>query len=277
MRTTTLWILALASLGALTGCFGEERLVASRDAELAADGADTLAIDVGAGSLDVIGEAGRETVQLDVALRTNRQAFSDDDGAEAALEVVLERDDDRLVARVALDDPPSGYFADVVIRVPARLGLTGRDGSGEAVIADVASLDLEDGSGTLDVSRVAGAVAIDDGSGELSLTEVGPTTIEDGSGTIAITGVEGDLSIDDEDGDLEVENVTGSVRLTLGSGNARCVGVDGDVDVVDGSGDLYFEDVAGTVRVEDGSGDVEAVDVGALEMISDESGEVDVR
>lgn len=259
------------------GCMGNERVVLVDRMELSTDGATVLDFDVGPGSLDLVGEEGLDAVHLEVELRTNRTVLAEDDAARENLQVVLEEDGERAVARVLFERGPVGYWADVILRVPARLAVTGRDDSGDASIADVASLDLVDDSGELEIVRVPGPVRVEDGSGGLILTDVGPTTVIDGSGTLRVTRVVGALDITDDDGDLWIEDVDGDVTLEQGSGDVRCLRIDGDVEVTDDSGSLWFEDVTGRVTVDDGSGDIDAVNVGSLEVVADSSGEVDVR
>lgn len=276
MRISIFAILAL-SCATLTGCLAESRLVSSETRALDADGAAILELDMGAGDLDVVGEAGLESVHLDVSLRTHETVLAQDDAAMDGLEVTLERLGDRIVARVSLPERLSSYYADAVLRVPARLAVVGEDGSGDALISDVAALTLTDGSGDLEVRRVSGDVDIDDDSGDLRVADVGPLTVQDGSGDVALANVNGPLDLVDESGETSVVGVGGSVTLDMGSGGVRCLDVDGDVEVTDASGDLWFENVTGEVRVRDGSGGIEAVNVGGLDVIQDESGEVVLR
>ena len=241
-----------------TGCFGPERAVHERDAVLEdASSVRRLEIDVGAGDLHVIGDPDTDSVRMAFTLVSNRLDEDDDEDAIEALRVDFDRDDDVLFAAVQLRDAPVGYWVDVCITVPERLEVGVVDGSGDAHVAGVASLDITDDSGDLEVLSVPGPVTIDDGSGELLVEGVGP------------------LRIDDDSGEIEIRGVTGDAVIVDGSGEIDIADVDGDVTISDESGSIDVERVTGTVTIDDGSGDIDLEDVGGFVLLSDGSGDID--
>lgn len=254
MRTHLIWLSSLLLLGCIGG---ERRLVDRTQHTLGAEGLDALVFDVGAGRLDVVGDPELESVEVTVELATNLRVFGDDDAAVDALEVTLEEGDGAAQLVVRLEDPPAGYYADVVVGVPARMFVQGEDGSGHACISDVAGVTFDDGSGDISLERISGAVELRDGSGDID-----------------VFGVNGGVDIEDDSGDLRLESVNGNVRVRDGSGDIHVTGVEGGVDVEDGSGDIDLQAIGGDVRIEDGSGDILVDTRGELTIAADGSGDV---
>jgi len=90
---------------------------------------------------------------------------------------------------------------DLEIVVPAGVAVKIDDGSGSLRARKVASLEIEDGSGEMEIEDVAGDVAIDDGSGTIRVRDVGGdfTVRRDGSGGIHHEGVAGRVSVPERD------------------------------------------------------------------------------
>ena len=242
------------------GCWSPEaRTVATEERSLTVGALDRLRVDVGAGDLEIVGDPTLETIEVTAYLRTNRGIGAPDQEAIDAFTVALEELDGEATLIVLLEGVPDGYYADLVVSVPSAIAIVGEDGSGNAHVASVASLDLIDGSGDLTVEDVPGAVTIDDDSGTIVVVGTGSVSIVDGSGTIHVESVSGSVVIEDEDGNLSV------------------TGVSGDVDITDGSGEITVHDVAGIVRIRDGSGDIVVESSGELQLLSDSSGSVTER
>ncbi|MFK7986597.1 MAG: DUF4097 family beta strand repeat-containing protein [Sandaracinaceae bacterium] len=223
----------------LVGCAGDARIVESRQTEAVVDGRSGLELDVGAGDLFVEGVADLDTVEVEVDLMTARHVLAEDDRASDSLTFELDaRDDDTLRLVVQIDDGPPGYYADVRVRVPMAMAIDALDGSGDLDVRDVASLTLNDGSGEIQVERVAGAVRIEDGSGDLVVDGAASVDIRDDSGEIRVQRVTGDVTIEDASGDIELDLIEGTA--TVG----------------DGSGDIVAGEVGELVVSEDGSGEV---------------------
>jgi hypothetical protein len=246
---------------ALLGCIATgERTVEVETRSLGVLELDALEVDVGEGDLELLGDPSLEMVEATVTLRTSlNEVVASDDDAARALEVTLEERAGRAFLSVHLVDAPVGYHADVRVRLPSRLAVDCRDGSGDIVVASVRSLRLADESGDIEVDGVEGEVDIDDDSGEIDVRSTASLSIADTSGGIRVDGVDGPLVIADDSGDIDV------------------AGVSADVDITDDSGGIVVRDALGTVRIHDGSGDILVENVGGFELIEDGSGEVEQR
>lgn len=237
LQTLLMMILFAANLVQAAFTAQEEK----RELALDAEAVEILEIEAGAGSLDVTGVPGTgrifvvATIEVpDADADEARQIINSD------LVLGLEREGSR--ARLA------GYFkngatmfgesprVNLEVRVPERL-----------------SLDIEDGSGSVDVRDVRGGIDLDDGSGSIRMTDAGGRLrVKDGSGSIEIDGAGGDVEIVDGSGSVMVARVGGSVSIEDGSGSINVREISGDLLVPDdGSGSFDYSGIAGRVLKED--------------------------
>jgi hypothetical protein len=203
---------------------------APRNAVVDAAGAKSVQVEAGAGILRVEGKPGLRQVQVTGTARASSEQFL------SRIKLVAERRGDVIFIRADIPDEDwrsnfsneSGAL-DLIIAVPQGIDADISDGSGDAVVSNVGSLELTDGSGGLRIDGAVGSVRVTDGSGELTIENVG-----------------GDVNVRDGSGDINVRNVTGSFTVES-----------------DGSGGIFATDIRGSVVVErDGSGDIEANKVG---------------
>lgn len=70
--------------------------------------------------------------------------------------------------------------------------------TGSLRVTDVASVSLDDGSGSARIANVAGDVRVTDGSGSVDVRQIGGSVVidDDGSGSIEIREVGGDTAIE---------------------------------------------------------------------------------
>ena len=217
-------------IGSAAHAQGRGDYTAPRNAVVDASGARTVEVEAAAGSLRVEGKAGLRQVQVTGTARASSQQFLNQ------IKLIAERRGDVVFIKADIPDHDSGWShdnfsagLDLVILVPQGINADVSDGSGEATILNVGSLEVSDGSGELSVDRTAGSVRVTDGSGKLT-----------------IENVSGDVTVNDGSGEIEVRNVTGSFTVES-----------------DGSGGIYATDVRGSVVVEnDGSGEIEVNKVG---------------
>lgn len=230
-------LLGIAAATLLAGCviyvgddegaaYGEDLDYELRTQSLPAGDLTRLVAITGAGTLEIIGEAGRQDIEYVAEIHARDtsavQLSLDASGSSARLEAD------------AHNGRMQGGWAriDLLLRVPAQL-----------------ALDLEDGSGEITINGMQGPVLVDDGSGALFLDGAARATIKDGSGEMVVENIAGDLDIDDGSGEIRVRNVGGKVTVNDGSG---AIGIDGagGLNIVEsGSGGVSINDVKGAVAL----------------------------
>lgn len=235
MRSLIAMAIFLASFASAAAGDYEE----TRDLTVDASGVETLVIDVGAGSLDVAGVDGLDTIEVKATI-VIPDADADDGRKviEKNLVLTLERHDDRATLTSEFDRRFWGFNSngrvDLEVRAPSTLAVS-----------------IDDGSGSMDVSNFSADVSIDDGSGSIDVQNVGALKIDDGSGSIDVSGATGDVYVNDGSGSITVDAVGGSVTIDDGSGSIRVNDVAEDLIIVDdGSGSVSFSDIRGTVDQE---------------------------
>lgn len=258
-----LLLLATAPLSAGNDCRATKPL----SLELDADGAGSLEIVARAGALVVEGSDTSTTVSVDAT-------------ACASSEPLLERirlDSGRRGDRLWIEaDLPESYVGwrgssrlDLVVTVPSRLDLRIGDGSGPIDVRRVGRLDIEDGSGEIEIADVDGPLHLEDGSGGIDIRGVGgDVVLWDGSGSVRLRDVEGDVRIpEDGSGEIEIAEVRGGVEIgDDGSGGIRIRDVTGTVEIgADGSGSISITRVGGDFLLgRDGSGSVHVEEVAGV-------------
>jgi hypothetical protein len=241
-------ILAMCVLTS-AAAFGSET---PRNLNLPAGGIDKLKIDAGAGSLSVSGADGLAAIEVEAKIIVDGVRDSDMEGyIKDHVELELRKSAGTAVLKSHIRNDGFWRFGrdariDLTVRMPCKM-----------------ALDVDDGSGALEVENIAAAVRIDDGSGALRVSRItGPVRIVDGSGELVVDGVEGDLDIEDGSGEIDVRNVTGDVFLDDGSGGTTLRHIGGTVTIDDGSGSLEIADVGKDVILRHkGSGGVDITGV----------------
>jgi hypothetical protein len=194
-------------------------------------------LETGAGSLTVTGRNGAATVEVTAEYRASVRSESEAQRILDNLKLTVEVRGDTLYLKTeqirSWDWGDSGRI-DLTITMPATL-----------------TLDIDDGSGSIEVSGMDRDVKIEDGSGEIEIENLrGNLIIDDGSGEIRIRDVRGNIDIDDGSGEIEVEHVGGSVHILDRSGSIDVTDIEGDLVVPDGgSGSLHYQDIRGKVDV----------------------------
>jgi len=211
----------------------------------------TLTLDVGDGYLGIIGSD-----DDDAPIEIQAEACAGSRGELDDMDIVYERRGDTWEVETVAGEHNFNIFSlfngsfdtriDIELMVPAGL-----------------LLDIDDGSGNIDIRDVRGELLIDDGSGDLQISDtIGPVRIDDGSGDIEINNIGGRLDIDDGSGSMTLTR-TMHVSIRDGSGDVNVRDVDGDANIIDdGSGDIRIERVSGSVMIgDDGSGNITVRDV----------------
>ncbi|NMP31125.1 DUF4097 domain-containing protein [Thalassotalea sp. M1531] len=205
-------------------------------------------IEAGAGSLEIRGDASSTEIQVQANIRTTEDK-----------NYTLELDQSGSTARlVAKHHSHNGSWygsspkIDLIIIMPDSLMLDIDDGSGEIEVSNIGNaLNLKDGSGSATIENIKGNVKIDDGSGGLTITGVqGNIELEDGSGSLVVSNVTGNVEIDDGSGSLSVKDVSGKVTIDDGSGGIS-VKRAGALKIIDaGSGGLSISDIEGETDID---------------------------
>ena len=210
-----------------------------RDLDLDASGISELSIIAGAGSMTVIGVDGLGQITVKATI-----VVSDGD-EDDALRIIEEN--------MTLSLEKKGSKAR--LKAEFKQGFVNWGSSGyiklEVKVPQGMSVDIDDGSGSIDVIDVAGDVTIDDGSGSIEVRNVANLRIDDGSGSIDVVTASGDVFIEDGSGSINVKHVAGSVTVDDGSGGINVSDVENDLIIVDdGSGSLNHSDIRGSVDQE---------------------------
>jgi len=218
------------------GDYAEER-------ELTLDtrGIDTLSVENHSGSIDIVGVP--ESNEIVVKAIIQVQGRNDEKARKKIannLVLTLESGSDVAILKGYFEksgifNSTAGESVQLQIRMPERM-----------------HLDIDDGSGSIEVTGVHGDIVLDDGSGSVTLSDVGGNiAIDDGSGSISVHEVGGDISVRDGSGSIEIRGVAGSVTIDDGSGSIKVSDVEKDLIIVDdGSGGLSFSNIAGRVEAE---------------------------
>ncbi|MGM0631902.1 MAG: hypothetical protein ACQETO_01880 [Pseudomonadota bacterium] len=249
------------------------------DFTLDADNIRALALDTGAGYLDITGASDSDDIEV------NARACADSRRQLDEMDVLYQRRGNTWEVETEVGNARDGFSVfslfdfnsqariDMDVRVPAGLLLEVDDGSGAINVRNVTGelriedgsgsigisqftgpVDIDDGSGGIDVHDVNGRVHVNDGSGSITIARTMDVTVRDGSGSIAIRDIEGNVHIpDDGSGSIRIERVSGNVLVDDdGSGGIHVEGVRGDFTARStGSGDVLYRDVDGRVDVRD--------------------------
>lgn len=254
MKGSTLVFLLLISIAAAIVSAGDYQK--TRNLRLPAAGIETLRIESGAGFLHIRGSNAIDEIQVQAEIvfhNGRRDDMEEFIRKNVHLELETEGNQALLVSEVK---SRVGFWSgmnaaiNLTVKVPSRIKLDIDDGSGSIEISDMASrVKIVDGSGSIRLEDVDGSVYIDDGSGSITLRKIsGNVEIEDGSGSITCSDIGGDLFLDDGSGSMTIKHVQGSVVVKDGSGSINIADVGKDVMIKEaGSGGVNISGVKGQV------------------------------
>src|SRR5581483_2287448 len=197
-------------MGMLTALFAVALLSspsATRTASAPASGVTRVVINASTGSLRVTGRSGASEIIA------SGKASAKDDALLARTQVTARRNGSEL--RIEAQVPESASL-DLEVKVPSEVMVEIHDGSGTLFVTNAGSLDITDGSGSMEIDTVHGNVRITDGSGSIDVKNVnGSVTItDDASGSVHVADVTGDFTVLHKgSGYIEYERVGGRVSL----------------------------------------------------------------
>ena len=251
MRTAIAALTLLTATTASAGLWGDCSYTERRTAIAPAVGLTRIMIIGRAGTLHIAGRRGAAEVRA-----TGTACSSDRDVLKHVL-LTIQRTGSELRVEAEVPDTSDLFFGadaslDFEVAVPDSVALVVEDGPGEMTIENVASADVTDGSGPLEIRNVGGDLRVRDGSGELLIDDVaGSVSITDGSGDITVRRVGSVNIVADGSGSVDIRNVKRDVVIgTKGSGSVDVADVGGDFRVGHkGSGHIEYQRVAGRVEI----------------------------
>jgi DUF4097 and DUF4098 domain-containing protein YvlB len=216
---------------------------------------ETLAIKAGAGELDVVGVPGSKQAVITGKVCASKEAWLEESGVSTSSGKHAE-------ISVDLPNTDGGWTSwgnnyvslDLRVEVPENLTLEIKDSSGDVFLKNIASVQVFDSSGDIEIEDARGHVSINDSSGDIDIdTSEGDITIEsDSSGDINASDISGSvLVVQDSSGDIDVSRVSDNVIVESdSSGDISASDVGGDFRVLkDGSGGISSHDVMGEIQV----------------------------
>ena len=257
MRKATL-IASILVLGLATATASAARCKhrVDRSAEIEPDGITTVEIYALAGDLRVRG------VEGETAVRATGDACVSKEGMLEEIGITARRTDDRIQILAEMPDT-SGETGDrwarqyavmdLEVELPAGMAVVVHDSSGDLEVTNLASAEVSDSSGGIELRDIAGPVVIPrDSSGDIYMERVGDVTIQvDSSGEIEIREADSVTIANDTSGDIIIRQIRGSVLIgNDSSGAISARDADGDLIVEnDTSGGIRYERVPGQVSV----------------------------
>ncbi|HEX9940934.1 MAG TPA: DUF4097 family beta strand repeat-containing protein [Thermoanaerobaculia bacterium] len=155
-------------------------------------------------------------------------------------------------------------YANLRIAMPAGADFAVRNAIGPVRGGDLeGDLEIDTGSGKVEIASHSGQLAIDTGSGD-----------------VVVGSAKGETSIDTGSGDVVVKRFVGNGAVDTGSGNVIVQKISaGRISIDTGSGDVTLQDgEAGKVAADTGSGAVKVIAVEVEELSADTgSGDVVVQ
>ncbi len=257
MRKFIISVIAIAlGLASLSASAAKCRYQADRGGELELDGAGTVEIYALAGELRVTGKDDL------TAVRAKGEACVSKEPMLAETDITIRRTGDRIQILAEMpdisgesDDRWTNEYAvmDLDIEIPAGVGVVIHDSSGDMKVSGLASAEITDSSGGIEVTDIAGPVVIpQDSSGDIYMERVGEVTIQvDSSGEIEIREADAVTIANDTSGDIFVRDIRGSVLVgNDSSGRITARDVGGDLIVEnDTSGGISYDRVVGNVSL----------------------------
>jgi len=225
------------------------------DLSLNVSDSDTLAIYAAAGDLEIVGTSDSDQAVISGKACASKQSWLDESELETSTGANAR-------ITVNLPDTSGGWsltgnsyaYMDLHIKVPQGLELEVKDSSGDMMLKNIASVNLQDSSGDIEIEGARGSVTISDSSGDIDIEEAeGDVTIEsDSSGDINASDINGSvLVMKDSSGDIDVAHVSDNVVVERdSSGDISANDVGGDFRVLkDGSGGIRTDNIKGDIQI----------------------------
>jgi len=249
----------LASASAGAWGWGEQcKFQADRNGEISVEDATIVEIFALAGDLRVTGRADAKSVTASGEACVSREDML------PAIDITVSRNGDRIMILAEMPDISGETerkwrdelaMLDLEIELPAHMAVIVHDSSGDLLVQGVASAEVSDSSGDIELREIAGAVLIPrDSSGDILMTRVGEVVIQvDSSGEIRIEQSGSVTIANDTSGDISLEDIDGDVMIgNDSSGRISVRNIQGSFLVEnDTSGGIRYSNVSGSVSLPD--------------------------
>ena len=178
----------------------------TRELTLSAEDIEKLEIDCGSGFLKVTNNEHAQKIEVTAEIVIiNVNDTEAEELLDKGMNLYLKRKGRRALLNSHFKKPLKYSFRrdpqvsiNVTVRTPKNIDLDIDDGSGNIEIRNTSGeLDITDGSGSIVLDHIEGDVDIDDGSGSIEVMEIeGSVVVDDGSGSININGVVNNVTIE---------------------------------------------------------------------------------
>jgi len=214
---------------------------------LRVNGPVNLQIETGAGSIEVRPGSSSE-VRVTGHIRTNWGLF----GSQAAPDAIRRLEENPPIQQSG-NDIRIGHIDDPELRRNISI-------SYQVLAPPNTQLHSSTGSGSQEISGLAGPIDITSGSGSLRISDIGSgVRARSGSGGIAIDGSKGSVFARAGSGSIHATNVAGGFDGETGSGQLTLEqSAPGSVKAETGSGGLELRNVHGSLQAQAGSGSIKA-------------------
>lgn len=269
-RYTGFGLTLLAFVPGAALAWGDDcKFAAERAGGVDARGVEKVVIRAGAGDLKVVGGANHVRIEARGTACASKQELLDQ------TQITVRREGNTVYVETGMPQDAGGgwiignnayAYINAGIALPSSIPVEAIDSSGDAEFEDLHSLVLQDSSGDLEISRIAGLVDVGDSSGDIEVEDAGSVKVRDSSGDIEVERVRGEVEVEnDSSGDIRITDVGATVLVRNdSSGSIRVEDVKGSVIVEqDSSGSIYAGRVTGDFTVNgDSSGGIEHESIG---------------
>ncbi len=203
-----------------------------------ATGVKTLTLKTGSGSLKVIGEEGRRSIELDGVLIALAETI--DEARRIAGEISLDvRSENTENPEIRILEPRLArkgqeYALDLVLRVPSTVRVVIDDTDGDIDVRTLSNgVRVQSQLGAVTIAECRGGVELTTQGVSASITDSsGRIQVVDGRGDLEIQGITGDIEVLDENGKLTIRHVSGNVTASDNPTPVTVQNVQGDVKLI---------------------------------------------
>ncbi len=226
-----------------------------KNLSLSAKGINELDIDCGAGFLKVYGRKDLKEIKVEAEIVVKGGDVKKVIRKYVKLSLKKRGRSAVLVSKIDWRRSSSLFKSAVInltVTVPKNMNLNVDDGSGSMEIKDITGdLKVDDGSGSMEIKDITGDLEVEDGSGDIKIEDIkGDVDIDDGSGKMDVGNIQGDISIEDGSGTIYVRDINGNVTVRDGSGSINITSVEKNVTLLrTGSGSVNIKNVKGKVNM----------------------------